>query len=101
MSLYIGEKIRSLRLAKKFTQKQLAEKIHVDESTISQYENNMRLPSYEVLIKICYLFEISSDYFLGIDSESCLHIPIGSLSEEQVQSVLTIITEYQKLNNQL
>ena len=40
----VGEKIRYLRLKKRWTQKHLAGLLGVDKSTISQYETYMRTP---------------------------------------------------------
>ena len=59
----LGEKIRKLRMSRKMTQSDLAKKLDVTTSTISFYENNMRLPSYEVLVKLSRVFEIYNGQF--------------------------------------
>ena len=49
------EKLRNLRRfrkAKKLTQRELAERVGVSESAISQYENGGKIPSFEVALKI-------------------------------------------------
>ena len=50
----MGDKLRSLRMEKKLTQKQIAERIGLAISAVSSYESNNRYPSYEVLIKLAY-----------------------------------------------
>lgn len=60
--LDVGEKIRYLRLKKRWTQKHLAGLLGVDKSTISQYETYMRTPSYKILVKLCYIFQVSADF---------------------------------------
>ena len=54
----IGERLRTARLNQKLTQEKLAEKIEVSVRYISDIEQNRAKPSYEVLIKICNLFNI-------------------------------------------
>lgn len=62
----LGEKLRELRNEKKLTQRQAAKQIGVTASVISAYENGIRQPSYEVLIKLSSLYNASCDYLLGV-----------------------------------
>lgn len=39
-----GKRLRKLRLLFKDSQKKLARKLHIDESTLSKYENGLRTP---------------------------------------------------------
>ena len=57
--------MRKLRKERKLTQKELAEKLGIGESTYCGYENFSREPSYELLIKIADFFGVSLDYLLG------------------------------------
>lgn len=58
-------RIRALRLEHGLRQIDLAEKIGVLQSTISQWENGKIEPDIEALIKIASLFETSIDNVLG------------------------------------
>lgn len=49
-----GNTLKSLRLRKKYTQSQLAQKLGLTKSVISAYETGLRLPSYDVLINIIH-----------------------------------------------
>ncbi|MBQ9458423.1 MAG: helix-turn-helix transcriptional regulator [Oscillospiraceae bacterium] len=62
----LSRKLRELRQANELTQKQVAERIGVTSSVVSAYENGIRLPSYPSLVKLAALFDVSSDYLLGI-----------------------------------
>lgn len=62
----LGEKLKELRIEKKLTQRQAAKQIGVTASVISAYENGIRQPSYEVLIKLSLLYNASCDYLLGV-----------------------------------
>lgn len=55
----IGEKIKTLRKDRKFTQKELAKKIGVTASTVTKYENGQLEPNIEVLNRISNIFRIS------------------------------------------
>ncbi len=57
----MDNKIRSLRLAKKITQKELAEMIGVLQKDISRWETGVISPSVESLIKISKAFECKID----------------------------------------
>lgn len=57
----IVEKRKALGLS----QEQLANKLGVSQKSISKYECGERRPSYEVLLAMSSLFNVSIDYLLG------------------------------------
>ena len=57
--------MRELRESKKLTQKQLAEKLGLNQQDISRYETEQIDLSTEMIRKFCEFFEVSSDYLLG------------------------------------
>src|SRR5699024_245473 len=65
MSNVLGENLAFFRRKKKYTQKELAEKIGVTPSFISQIENGISSPSDETLIKISKELSISLDSLRG------------------------------------
>ena len=62
-----GENLKRLRQEKKYTRKDLAEKIGVAAITLAGYETGIRAPSLEKLISIADFFEISLDSLFGRD----------------------------------
>lgn len=64
-----GEKLRELRNEKGMTQKELAEKLLVRNTTVSAWEKDIAEPPYETLRQIVMLFQMSADYFLGLEEE--------------------------------
>ena len=56
-----SENLRNLRLSHNLTQVELAKKLNLSRSAISNYEQGKMQPSIETLIKISDIFEISID----------------------------------------
>jgi len=61
----IGIRIKEEREREGLSQKELAVKIGVKQNTISQYEKNVKRPSYEILVLLANYFGVSTDYLLG------------------------------------
>ena len=65
-----AERLISLREDEGWKKKELAEKLHVSDSMISQYESGRCMPSYDVIITIARLFHVSVDYLLCGSAEA-------------------------------
>ena len=60
----VGNRIRGLRKAKKWSLEKLAEESDLHFTTIARVETNKQMPSLEVIIKIANALKISlSDFF--------------------------------------
>lgn len=65
----VGGRIKKLRTDAGLTQDQLAEKLNLEgKSAISNYENNIRGVSAEMLTKLSNLFHVPADYILNGDT---------------------------------
>lgn len=60
-----GERLKELRMEQKMSQMDLAERIHVAQTTIGMYEMGKREPSFEKLELLANLFSVSLDYLMG------------------------------------
>lgn len=58
---YFGENVRILRTLKGLNMKELGAVLGVASSTISNWENNRKEPSFEMLQKISIYFNVSTD----------------------------------------
>ena len=56
---------REIRKEKGISQRELAEKIHVDSSTLSYYESGRLKLTFEIAIEIADILEISLDELAG------------------------------------
>ena len=48
------------------TQKQIAEKLHVDPANITNWKKGTNIPSLEVFYELCKILDVSADYLLGL-----------------------------------
>ena len=84
-----GNRLKTLRIKKKLTQQQLADLLGLTKSVISAYENGLRYPAYDVLIKISRIFKVSTDYLLGVEIKR--EIDTSGLTDEQVEALIVLI----------
>lgn len=61
----IGAFIQKVRKEKGLTQKELAERIHVSDKTISKWENGNSAPNTEILSELCLALDISVNELLS------------------------------------
>lgn len=85
-----GRKLKTLRLQNDLTQAQLASKLGLTKSVVSAYETNLRLPSYDVLIHIAKIFNVSTDYLLGLENKR--EIDLSGLTNEEIEALLNLIS---------
>lgn len=84
-----GNVLKTLRLRNNMTQAQLSQKLDLTKSVINAYETGLRLPSYDVLIHIAQIFNVSTDYLLGLEHPQ--NIDLSGLSSEEVTALLNLI----------
>lgn len=92
--LNFGSTLKYLRLQKDLTQAQLAAKLGLTKSVISAYETDLRLPSYYTLIQISKIFNVSTDYLLGVERKQ--DIDLSGLSQEEIEALLNLIKAMQQ-----
>ena len=64
----LGTKIQELRSALGWSQVDLAKRLGVAKQTVSNWENENIQPSIEMLVRLTKLFNVTSDYLLGLDN---------------------------------
>lgn len=61
-----GQRLKAALNSRQMMQKELAEKIGVNEMAISRYIHGGRMVSVSILVDICKVLNISADYLLGL-----------------------------------
>lgn len=85
----MGKRLKHLRTDNNMTQATLAQKLNLTKSVISAYENDLRLPSYDVLIQISKIFHVSTDYLFGLESST--GVDLSGLSEDEKTALKNLI----------
>ncbi|MCG8390625.1 MAG: helix-turn-helix domain-containing protein [Cytophagales bacterium] len=82
-----SKRLKELREKNKLSQTDLANEINakvdrnIKRTTISNWENKNAIPDLYILIALCEILHITSDYLLGIDK-----IDVGPLVNEDIPS---------------
>ncbi len=84
-----GNTLKSLRIGKQLTQAQLAQRLGLTKSVISAYETGLRMPSYDILISIAKIFNVSTDFLLGLEKKQ--EVDFSGLSDEEISALLNLI----------
>lgn len=92
----LGDRIKTLRLARNLSQVELADKLHVSKQSVSNWENNNILPSVEIIKKLAIFFSCSTDYLLEMDDRIALEYQ--QLTPIQVAHIQQLINDFQELN---
>lgn len=69
MTIDIGNTIKTLRLKKRVTQKQLAAYLGITDAAVSRWENGTGYPDIEMLPSIASYFTVTADELLGINRD--------------------------------
>lgn len=62
-----NQRLRSLRMDNKITQQHFADMLDIALRTYQCYEQGVRSPSYDTLVKIADILDVSLDYLLCRD----------------------------------
>lgn len=88
----LPQKLQTLRVKYGYSQKQVAEKLGVSPSIVSGYETGERTPSTEVLLSLSYLYNCSTDFLLGKQSNVPQFIfNIDGLTGKQIHAIASLI----------
>lgn len=89
----IGARIHALREESRILQSDLAKKLDVSRTTISNYENGYSFPDLSTLAALSQYFDVSTDYLLGITDKK---EPGSTLSAENKK----VLGYYERLNTE-
>jgi len=92
----VGARIRQLRKQRNISQIALAQQLGVSKSVVSSYENSIHLPPYDILIKLAWLFDVSTDYLLGVTGSRTINV--DGLTDTQVEAIAMIVNELKEAN---
>lgn len=89
--LSLSDQLRWLRRHNTVTQKQIADALHIERSTYTYYELRETEPSLTMLIRLARLYDVTTDYLLGIQ-----RINRKSAFEQELQRLVEKYFEVEK-----
>ena len=85
-----------IRKEKGMSQIALSVKLGVSQETISAYENGKAYPSVDVLLKLCEIFNVSSDYLLD---RTDIKLTINDFCDKNLSpEELELVSNFRKLS---
>jgi len=85
----VAEKIKTLREKKNLTQVALAKQLGITRSSVNAWELGISVPSTQYIVELAHIFNVSTDYLLGVDTSAT--VSVAGLSEKDVQLICDII----------
>lgn len=68
----LGDRLSAARKKAELTQPEVEAHTGINFKTISDWENNVSVPSSNDIIALCYLYDVSADDLLGVRRTKCL-----------------------------
>ena len=92
-----GTTLKELRRRAGLTQKELADRLWLSKATVSYYEQSVRYPSPEILVKISGIFHVSTDYLLGLEDKKQT-LDVTDLPDEDIELLRAAVELLRKKN---
>ncbi len=78
-----GDRFRNLRINRGYTHEELAEMLGLSQKQIWRYEAEKTEPSGKILARIAEVFNVSTDYLLGITDDPSPHLRVDNLTDKE------------------
>lgn len=92
-----GEKIKSARLSKSLTQRQLAELINAKHNSVCDWEKDKSRPDMDTIELICGVLDINPSYLMGTKTDDEYGNIVGNLMNKP--DLLDMIEEFERLSD--
>lgn len=99
MIVDLSARLRQLRQDKHLQQKQVALLVGVSKGAISAYENDLRQPPYDVLIRLANLYRVSTDYLLG--RQDVRMLDISGLTPAETTAISNLVASMTAKNQKM
>lgn len=92
-----ADRIKELRLARGWTQAELARRLSVTRNGVNSWEQGLSMPSPPLLVALAKTFSVSTDYLLGIGNLETLDV--SGLSPSDVALLAELVNRLRGQNN--
>ena len=97
--MVIGDRLKALREQNHLRQDQVARLVGVERPTVSLWENDLRQPSYQTLVRLANLFGVTTDYLLGRTDDRLLDI--SGLTPAEASMIIGLVASMSAKNQKL
>ena len=97
----LSERIKNSRLQKGLTQVQVSKRLNVTKSAVNSWETNNSTPSLIYIIKLSQMFNVSTDYLLGINERESLTVNITEFNDLQKEAILGLASVFNRMNKKI
>jgi transcriptional regulator with XRE-family HTH domain len=81
--MFRGDRLKQLREARQYTHAELAALLDVGYAQINRYEAGRTTPAGDVIVRIAEVFNVSTDYLLGLTDDQTPHFRVDNLSAKE------------------
>ena len=92
--------LRNLREMQGYSQKKFAELLEIPVTTYRNHENTLREPSYDILINIAKLLNVSTDELLGVKQTGDNYSQLFTLIKRLPESKLNTLCDFARFLSQ-
>ena len=92
-------RIKDLREKHGFTQSQLAKKLSITRSAVNSWELGFSAPSTPFIVEIAELFNVTTDYLLGVDVD--IKISTAGLGKQEIEVLLNLVATFKSIRQQI
>lgn len=86
-----SDRIRKLRQDMDITQSELANKLGITTTALSFFESGSRIPNIEVLRNMATIFNVSSDYLLGLSEKKEINSDLKTYAD-MIRALISILS---------
>jgi len=83
------DRIKALREDAGMTQAELSRRLGITRSSVNGWEMGLALPSTALLVELAKTFHVSTDYLLGLESETTIRM--DGLSAREIAAVRELV----------
>lgn len=97
--VYFGQRLKKLRVENHLQQEQVARLVGVERSSVSLWENDLRQPSYGLLVRLANLYGVTTDYLLGQSNNRLLDL--SGLTTQEATLISNLVKSMSDKNKEL
>ena len=94
----IDETIKQFRIKNNMTQSQLAKRLGITRSSVNAWEMGISVPTTQYLVELSLIFQVSTDYLLGLDKKATLDI--SGLTPKDMDVLYPLVQHLRSLNQE-